>query len=271
MFSRNAASNRAIPTKTILEQVENGAFYPQSWGRNQPGMQADEELNEADSREADVEWERGINDAIKHAQKLSVIGVHKQLANRLLMPFQYIEVIVTATEWDNFFKLRLDKDAQPEIRQLAIRMQEAMNYSCPKDLKPGEWHLPYVLDEEWMAFNAGDLTIETLQKASSARCARISFLNHDKTKPDLAKDIDRSDSLRDAEHNSPFEHQATPMQYANSSKSLYGRHWQEGITHMDRSGDFWSGNLRGWIQNRQLLNIPGEPKPQQDTGCDNAK
>jgi hypothetical protein len=29
-----------------------------------------------------------------------------------------------------------------------------------------------------------------------------------------------------------------------------------GITHQDREGQLWSGNLRGWIQHRKL--IPNE-------------
>lgn len=247
MLSRNAASNRAIPTKNILEQVENCAFYPQSWGRNQPGMQADEELNEADSREADGEWEMGINGAIKHAQKLSVIGVHKQLANRLLMPFQYIEVIVTATEWDNFFKLRIHNAAQPEMQTLAIRMQEAMNYSCPKDLKPGEWHLPYV---DFPGSRGKELVLEKAIKCSVARCARVSYLNHDNSTPDVEKDIALADMLLAAGHMSPFEHIATPMNFAKDTFELA---WENGVTHKDRDNNFWSGNFRGWIQHRALI------------------
>lgn len=253
MFSRNAASNRAIPTRKIIEQVEIDAFYPTYWGSNQSGMQAGDELTGEDLREAHNIWENGISNSIKSAQRLNVVGLHKQIANRVLMPYQYIKVIVTATEWDNFFNLRLAHDAQPEIQELARCMKEAMDKSTPKLLNPGDWHLPYILDDEWAAFNAGDLSIETLQKASSARCARISFLNHDKSNPDLNKDVERSDSLRDAKHRSPFEHQATPMDYPNSFKLLYGERWEDGVTHMDRSGDFWSGNLRGFLQYRQLL------------------
>ena len=89
MFSRNAASNRAIPTNKILKQVENDAFYPDNWGKNQPGMQADEELSDSDKLKATRIWKRGIEDAEFWAMKLNRLGVHKQLANRLLMPFQY--------------------------------------------------------------------------------------------------------------------------------------------------------------------------------------
>lgn len=250
VFSRNAASNRAIPTKKIIDQVETDAFYPSHWGINKSGMQASEELTGDDLKEAVVNWEHSINSAIGYAEKLNAAGLHKQIANRVLMPYQYIKVIVTATEWDNFFKLRLHPDAQPEIQELAGCMKTAMYNSNPRFLDVGEWHLPYILEDEWVAFNSGDLNIETLQKASVARCARISFLNHDKTNPDLQKDIDRADKLLEDGHMSPFEHQGMPMK---SSVRLVVRDMEIGATHIDRDDSQWSGNFRGWIQYRQLI------------------
>lgn len=254
MFSRNAASNRAIPTRKIIDQVEKNPFVPTYWGKDQPGMQADEELDSQDIRNSIITWNGACESAVFWAGELAEDGVHKQIANRVLMPYQYIKVIVTATEWDNFFNLRLAHDAQPEIQELAKCIKEAMDVSVPLTLDAGDWHLPYILDDEWAAFNAGDLSIETLQKASSARCARISFLNHDKTNPDLQKDIDRSNSLREAGHMSPFEHQATPMTKSwDTFNDSMNNCLETGITHVDRNGDFWSANFRGWIQYRQLL------------------
>lgn len=260
MFSRNASSSRAIPIEKMLKQVEENPAMPVHWGKNQPGMQAREECNELvfiDVNKHDIyyltkeeAWIKACYLSSKLARNFSLSGYHKQIVNRLLEPFQWIKVIVTATEWDNFFKLRLHPDAQPEIQELARCMKEAIDNSTPKILKPGDWHLPYILDDEWAAFNAGDLSVETLQKASSARCARISFLNHDKTNPDLGKDVERSDSLRYAKHRSPFEHQATPMDFA---KDTYELNWEEGVTHRDRRDNLWSANFRGWIQYRQLI------------------
>lgn len=247
MLSRNAASNRAIPTNKILKQVENDAFYPDNWGKNQPGMQADEELSDSDKLKATRIWKRGIEDAEFWAMKLNRLGVHKQLANRLLMPFQYIKVIVTATEWDNFFKLRLHKDAQPEMMVLAEHMKKAMDESIPVELQPGDWHLPYVDLNEFD--DSGDPISEAI-KCSVARCARVSNLNHDNSTPDISKDIALADMLLVAGHMSPFEHIATPMNFAKDTFELA---WENGVTHKDRDNNFWSGNFRGWVMYRKLL------------------
>ncbi len=244
MFSRNAASNRAIPTHRIIEQVESGAFYPTHWGKNQPGMQADDKLTGDDLREAHDIWTESVTNSVKSAQKLNVTGLHKQIANRVLMPYQYIKVIVTATEWDNFFKLRLHPDAQPEIQELARCIMKAMDYYTPIELEHGEWHLPYVVAEDCVK-----TTTDNFVKLSVARCARVSYLNHDNENPDVEKDIALADKLLQAGHMSPFEHQATPMKrYA-----WFDENWVDGTTHMTRDGVFWSGNFRGWIQYRQLI------------------
>ena len=161
------------------------------------------------------------------------------------MPYQYITVIVTATEWDNFFHLRLAHDAQPEIQELAKCMKKAMDESTPKILSPGEWHLPYVTREE-----RATVAKELLPKISGRRCARISYLNHDKTNPDVNQDIARADELITLKHLSPFEHQATPMK---SSVCLIVRDMEKGATHVDRDDSQWSGNFRGWIQYRKLF------------------
>ena len=44
VFSRNSSSSRAIPVKKMLEQVQTDPAMPVWWGKNQPGMQAREEL-----------------------------------------------------------------------------------------------------------------------------------------------------------------------------------------------------------------------------------
>lgn len=239
MLSRNASSSRAIPVDRMLEEVKTDPAMPIHWGRNQPGMQADHEINFRDS--ALDAWDYGIDHAVIAASMLKDLGVHKQVTNRVLEPYQYIRVVVTATEWDNFFILRLHKDAQPEIQELARCMKEAMNKSTPTLLRTGEWHLPYI-----NADDTGDLN-----KVSSARCARVSYLNHDKSNPDCLKDIELADKLLVAGHMSPFEHIATPM--PEFPFGVGQRNWQRGVTHMDKMGCAWSNNLRGWIQYRSLL------------------
>ena len=99
---------------------------------------------ESNAMTCESAWRLAANQAADIAEAMAAAGYHKQVVNRILEPFQWISVIVTATEWGNFFELRDHDDAQPEIRHLAVLMKHAMDASTPKFLNPGEWHLPYV-------------------------------------------------------------------------------------------------------------------------------
>lgn len=259
LFSRNAASSRAIPVDTLIGLVEEAPAMPIHWGQNQPGMQAKEELGSVDKDFAQYLWKDAAYNAADSARELNKLGLHKQVANRILEPFQNIKVVMTATCLDNFFWLRNHKDAQPEIQELARLMGEALQaHSCINHLQPGQWHVPY--------FNEGDsqgvwtpgheATLEEALAISASCCAQVSYRRLDDT---LEKAQIIFQRLVDSKpvHASPFEHQATPMQehdpddwvnYEGDATS-----WEKGVTHADRSGNLWSGNFIGFIQHRQLL------------------
>ena len=109
MFSRNSASSRAIPFKTMLKMVEEDPFIPIAWQKDHKGMQGTEYLdNKLPS--ATAEWLRARNQAIRFAKELNNShDVTKQLCNRLLEPFMWHTVLVTATSYENFFELRCPK------------------------------------------------------------------------------------------------------------------------------------------------------------------
>jgi len=259
MFSRNASSSRAIPVKKMIEQVESDPAMPIYWGKNQPGMQAKEEWNAPvgypwEDSGPEEAWKSSAEWTADQAEDWVEAEYHKQIVNRLLEPFQYISTVVTATEWDNFFKLRLHEDAQPEIFELAWCMKEAMDQSEPEELRKGYYHLPYVPNTEAIPAVGGEFyDWDTAIKASVARCARVSYLNHDNTEPDIAKDVKLHNKLLEAKHMSPFENVATPMHFIDYSNAYgYFEQVEKGSTHTD--GVFWwSGNFRGWTQYRQLL------------------
>lgn len=233
--SRNASSSRAIPVERLIQDVIDDPAIPTHWGKNQPGMQAREE-HEAKVRGlwpflksgdcylpwtalelvqgcpvhvfdwgAQEAWLNARNFAVAQARFFAEAGYHKQIANRLLEPFAHINVVLTATEWDNFFKLRLHADAEPHIQALAQAMKEAMDGSKPKMLSASEWHLPYVTAED-----KGSLS--DLKYISVARCARVSYKTHDGKPTDPAKDLALGHQLATSGHWSPFEHQAHPQQ-----------------------------------------------------------
>lgn len=246
VFSRNASSSRAIPVEKQIHQVLNTPAMPVHWGRNQSGMQARGEI-ECPTLAQDV-WKYASELSVDRAYELKDLDTHKQVVNRLLEPFQWIKVIVTATEWDNFFKLRLDSGAQPEIRELASHMKEAMNKSIPVELEAGEWHLPYITNEQYTHMMVNEYSITDIIKCSVARCARVAMLNHDGSNPDITKDLLLYDRLVGStpEHASPTEHQACPMPENVNFNT-------QGISHLDKFGNYWSGNFRGFLQYRKIL------------------
>lgn len=223
VFSRNAGSSRAKPVKKVLAQVWKDPAGPIHWGVNQAGMQARAEL---------VGWRRALAGALWRtagkvmcgfAWGMMKIGLHKQVANRLLEPWQYIDVVVSATDWENFFELRCHKDAQPEFQELAIRIQDEIALAVVHVLKPGEWHLPYIHSDE-------DLDLITALKVSAARCARVSYEPFDGN-ASIEKEIARHDLLVSSKpiHASPTEHQAMVtaygLRYANFSGFVQYRYF----------------------------------------------
>ena len=232
VFSRNASSSRAIPVAKMIEQVRNNPAAPYVWTTNKPGMQGDVVTDPELVAKYDQMWIEAANQAADNAEVLMGEGLHKQVVNRILEPFQWISVIVTATEWANWFELRNHKDADPTIKRLAEVMLAAMEASEPKHLIAGEWHLPYVSKEEKSA-----LPIATLVKISAARCARVSYLTHDGEFPDVDKDIALYERLVGSRplHASPIEHQARVINLNNDEIGL-------------------NGNFSPlWVQHRKLL------------------
>jgi thymidylate synthase ThyX len=207
-FSRNAQSSRAVPIEKMLERVERDPVMPM-WTENQKGMQGAELRYDGDAyRSADLDWLEARDAAVRAARCLIGHGIHKQNVNRLLEPFSWITVLITATDWDNFFQLRVNPAAQPEMYKIAELMFDAIDFSDPKYQRK---HLPYITD-----YDREHTLEENLPRISAARCARISYLTHDGQR-DLAKDLDLSHRLLQDKHLSPFEHIASARhgRYAN--------------------------------------------------------
>lgn len=205
-FSRNASSSRAVPVERTIQNILNDPWVPSDVYKNCKGMQGKDIVNEDDYDIFCEEWQDAAFKAIEVAHKMIDNGFHKQHINRILEPFTKIKVIVTATEWDNFFKLRLSPDADPEIQHLAKAIKMAMDAVSNTYIyinAHGGRTLPYVNFDEMDAID--DLRILTL--ISAARCARVSYLNHDGSKPDILKDLALAKRLIDSGHMTPFEHQ----------------------------------------------------------------
>jgi hypothetical protein len=215
MLSRNSSSSRAIPVRKMLSSVVFEPAAPMYWGKNQKGMSAYVEMTGLRLLLAKLVWRLSSLNQAFYAWLLYMLGLHKQSTNRLIEPFIHSTVIISATNWDNFFALRTKRDAQPEFRELAIRMLKEYSISTPKRVNDGEYHLPFVGSGE------GHLPDDTKIKVSVARCARVSYLNHEGS-IDYSKDVDLHDRLLREGHFSPFEHVAVACSDSVQSGNMIG-------------------------------------------------
>lgn len=210
MLSKNSASSRAVPVIKMLERVQNYPFIP-IFRQAQKGMQSGEPVDDVIQAQAIEVWRAMMDACTIGVQRLSELGIEKGLANRPLEWFSHVEVLVTATEWKNFFLLRDHPKAEVEIRELAQLLRKAMDRSEPQTLYPGEWHLPYV---------AG-MVDGSFGPCSAACCARLSYksLATGKTSTYI-EDMALFDKLTgdNPKHLSPLEHPA----YASDKHERHG-------------------------------------------------
>ena len=317
MFSRNSASSRAIPFGRMVKMVEEDPFIPIAWQKQHTGMQGTEYFTDAENIEACInKWLEARDCAIEKAKELNEDlgygGVTKQLCNRLLEPFMWHTVLVTATEWENFFELRCPKywvgnptmypkrswkdlvkemqeqgfDSKPSygvldklkfdqsqaeihIQALAEAMWDARNESTPTELNYGEYHMPFIdkIDDNLLIKSSENTQIGKISniissklKIATARCARLSYNNHN-GEIDYQKDIELHDRLLKSKHASPMEHCARVMTEIEYDSFFKGRTYvnqnepnsKELNNFYKENGHGWCNNFRGFIPYRYLI------------------
>lgn len=253
LFSRNASSSRAVPFKTMIKNIKNNLFVPYQFQKRHKGMQGSSVFTGWREKVCRTLWEISAEAVFECANMMDRVGITKQLTNRITEPFSNIKVLITSTEWSNFLALRDHPDAEIHIQALAREMKKAMDASTPKVLKEGEWHLPFIRDEERDEYDQ-----DTLLKISVARSARTSYLNN-YGKNDINADMKLYEQLivNDPKHASPCEHQAKCIDTGDLTQFGMIRYAEETtgvecrITMNDC--DIWSGNLRGWLQYRKTI------------------
>lgn len=308
MFSRNSASSRAIPFEKMVKSVEENPFIPIAWQKDHKGMQGVEYCDNSDGGYTCM-WLEARDKAVYYAKQLSYSTVTKQLCNRLLEPFMYHTVICTTTEWENFFALRCPQycfsenqeikwrsrkdviekfpltknhpnewwrsinlgQAEIHMMSLAEAMWDAYNESIPKELKAGEWHIPFgdkISESElkemfnhWYDSFASDNAdydfismereyIETNKvKIATARCAQVSYtvVGEDGKESSYENLIKLHDRLLKSGHMSPFEHCARAMSRDQFKCKLPIPKQHEHL-HME-----YSGNFCGFYQYRKMF------------------
>lgn len=323
MLSKNSASSRAIPFSKMVKEIEESPFIPYAWQKDHKGMQGTEYLtgegNVGDinyKARAERNWLKARDFAVEQARYLNGIGVTKQLVNRLLEPFMYHKVLISATEWDNLFNLRCPRyqirdcnaehskifksrkellkyfkemdelyynklinysridwlninKGQADIHMmfLAEAIYDAMNESTPRELKEGEWHIPYGdnlneidITQVWTKLSTKENVIsitELKAKISIARCARLSYQTlGDNPVIDYEADLKLYDNLYKSKHASPFEHVAKAMtesEYNDYTHTKPEDDYEENYYKGKKVEKGWCRNYRGFIMYRELL------------------
>lgn len=292
MISKNSASSRAIPFIKMAQAVEQNPFIPMAFQKNHPGMQGTEYCTERESEVAKSAWLVARNKALEQAYYLATKNVTKQLINRLLEPYMYHTAIMTATEWENFFALRCpqytfgDKvfrsksdavqyfkgDAEKHhktdwlrvnkgqsdihMMSLAEAIWDARNESTPRQLKAGEWHIPFMnkipsligCPDRATVATHGEFVPEYV-KVSTAMCARTSYtVIGEEKEMTYEKLVGIHDKLivQRPLHASPMEHPMQAMthrEYLTSFMTKNNEVIENGVCH----------NMRGFKTYRSML------------------
>ncbi len=282
LLSRNSASSRAIPFKTNVKNIIASSFIPDRFPKNHSGMSQKDPSAWyfADTPEYELlknKWFEARNFAIEFATELNSMiqeldqngkitknGISKQIVNRILEPWMWTTIIVSATEWSNFLALRNSEHAQREIMIPAQLIAECMAESTPILLEGGQWHIPFGdkidlqrIESERQLLFPDDLielsiTREMIARMIAiARCARVSYHEFDGTDSYL-KDLELYNRLKDQGHWSPFEHVAQAMtdeQYQDSVRKEF---------NFTEAQYGWCGNFRGFIQARKMFPLSQE-------------
>jgi len=232
-LSRSVKSSRAKPIKHVIKEVLDDPVFPLAWGKNKKGMQSSKKEIKYPWLANQV-WKFGLYTSLLTQYLLNKLGVHKQYSNRVSEPYLFVDELITATNFDNLFNLRIHNDSQPEAQKIVSMMAKLYYNSTPKKLEVGEWHLPYINDDEREIYNIKDLL-----KFSAARCARISYKTFDGNSANPQDDLNLWEKLN-LEGNK--DHQKYPPH--SSPAEAQG---------MATDEYKWSGNFYGWVQHRKLL------------------
>lgn len=265
--SRVVESFRARPTELLIEALRGGAaFRPDEFAQRIKGMGQGDAL--ADQERANQLWDVHIEHCLRIAEEMGELDIAKQQRNFVLQDLCPLVEIVSATDWSNFFALRLDEDpdtgrprARPEVFKTVQAIHEVIGASEPTPIREGEWHMPLVDNDEILAMREMGWADEAIAFVSAGRCARVSYDKH-REPEDYEDSFMRAQRLRTSGHMSPFEQAATPFSEVelNARVELRDKARQMGLPpHVEAqivAGLRYCGNFSGWRQVRK--EIPNE-------------
>lgn len=223
----STASQRAIPTAKLAERVRTDPALPIFWGKAQKGMGSAVEVEPEIRAELEQTWRENACEVSRWAESDAADGLAKEYANRHMTAYEWTTVILSGTDFANFFRRRVHPKAQAETRRVAHLMLKARVASTPRRVEWDGWHIPF---GDRMP---DDVYGRTQLEVASARCARVSYENH-AGQIDVQDDCRLHDLLLAERHMVPLEH---------PSKAVPGRH----------------GAYTGWQSYRHQVERPEGP------------
>lgn len=250
-FSFSSRSTRATPSSVMLKQVRENPCLPLSWGKNQKGMQSSKDFTYPQQVIIEAEIFDHAAHCVEVVEQLDKMGVHKQNANKYLMPFLWCDILVSSTTWANFLALRTDPAAAPEMQVIARLTADALVESKPELMYPGQWHMPYVNEAQCVAETGWPTPTwqdRRMLEASAARCARLSIRNFDEDREDWEKDLATAKKLQVSRpvHASPFEHVAQARDSSDTRTSNFDAGWaqlRQMLPHQVATEFEWKGQI----------------------------
>lgn len=271
VLHNSCQSSRAVPVAKMIQSVEENPFIPYYWQKPHKGMQGYEYYtNENKISQLREEWLNARDNAVITAKKLQN-EVSKQTINRLLEPFMYVKMVLTGTEFGNFFNQRCpiflnNKGNKVKSRtglgfgvdftstkgQADIHLQilaEMMHNEMYYNSNPVESfeHIPYDIGKEY--------PLEARLHYSASQCARISFTTiTDDKQFSLERNLQLAQGLIVEGHAEPFSHQAIGMN--DNTYNKFSRTFLKDLTDDEPVIEYgWCRKMRGWVSHRHLLGI----------------
>jgi hypothetical protein len=250
---KNTASSRAIPTLKQLRRILLDPFVPYTFGTYKSGMQAGPEHSGLMKVLARQVWLMARWPALAFGLVMYCwpFRLAKQISNRIVEPWMWVEQIWTATDVVNERLQRNHKDAEPHYHELARQKSALIHtvqtwleisqldqdidplhstmldayqrevFSRCQHLLPGQWHLPFVglwksLYDDLVVAPIIYMKVEELKQLSAGRCAWVSYYlpgaGSDKySNEKAALKTYGRLAMSSPKHLSPLMHQATPI------------------------------------------------------------
>lgn len=165
MLSKNSASSRAIPFDKMVKSVQENPFIPIAWQKEHKGMQGSEYITNQEDIDKCISTHLAARDlAVEFAKAQNRNGVTKQLCNRYLEPFMWHTVLISGTEWENFFSLRCPQYQMWDKKEIYRSRKDAIKSIITDGNRIVAEKWDYL---KWAEFNKGQAEIHMMALAEA--------------------------------------------------------------------------------------------------------